>query len=173
MDDKLLEARLTAIEKRLNLVEFEDQSGKRQNKFDANKRKNTIHPKDMEEGKLAYVGKYVSDDGGLYTFSGDNIHIKYSLEIDYAEMAKVMEAFSRVERVHILRLLLSKRMTANQIMSILGFKTTGKLYHHLSKLEDLGLLSKKNEYYFIKPKKVGASLLVFAAVERLLMNDEH
>ena len=172
MDEKELESRLTAIEKALNLTKVGENSQNESRNFNSFVRRNTVDPKDMPEGEIAYIGNYVNEDGGKYRFGADGNEIKFTLKnVDNIEMAKFMEAFSRPERIQILRLLLAKKRTASELMKILNYKTTGKLYHHLSKMEDLGLLEKNNEYYSIKPRKVGASLLIFTAVSKMLRKE--
>lgn len=171
MKEKELEARLSVIEKILNL---NSEVGSKIMAKSCNSvvKRNTVDPKEMPEGRIAYVGNYVNEDGGQYSFGVDNNEIKFTLNnVDNVEMSKFMEAFSRPERVEILRLLLKKSRTANELMRILSYNTTGKLYHHLSKMEDLGILTKTNEFYSIKPKKVGACLLIFTAVNKVLRKD--
>ena len=110
MHEKELESRLTAIEKALNLTKVGENSQNESSNFNSFVRRNTVDPKDMPEGEIAYVGNYVNEDGGKYRFGADGNEIKFTLKnVDNIEMAKFMEAFSRPERIEILRLLLGKK----------------------------------------------------------------
>ena len=134
MNIEELTKRVEAIEEKLSSLAKSDEikgcSDERspfpKSKWDTFERHHTVHPKDMEVGTIAYVGSYVDDEGGSYQFGADGNRIRSCLDVDFEEMAKLMEAFSKPERVNILRLLLSKRMTAFELMQHLCFKTTGK-----------------------------------------------
>lgn len=129
--------------------------------------KNTIDPSEMQEGYVAYVGKYKSLNFHT-TFGADKSSIRDSLGKDSDEIAKVLDAFASPERIEIIKKLMEKHMTAKELMKELNFKTTGKLYHHLSFLDKLGMLKKENEEYRINGPYMSCIILIFTAVAKIL-----
>lgn len=157
-------SRLEEMEHRLKKMEGVTQDQK-QEKF----KNATIRPKDMEEGRMAYVGKYESSDGSMgSTFGADNIKISKLFETNSFEMAQVIDAFSSEDRINIVKTLIQKSLTARQLMDELNFSTTGKLYHHLSFLEKIGVIRKDSEEYHVSARYISCVLLIFAGVQSII-----
>lgn len=156
--------RLEEIEYRLKRMEGGTQDQKRE-KF----RNATINPKDMEEGRMAFVGKYESFDRSMgSTFGADNIKISKLFETNSFEMAQVIDAFSSEDRINIVKILIQRSLTARQLMEELNFSTTGKLYHHLSFLEKIGVIRKDSEQYHVSARYISCVLLIFAGVQSII-----
>ena len=133
-----------------------------------------INPKDIEEGVLIFAGNYKIDDGsGKSCFASQRSNIKGVLNVDSFEMSKIMNAFASEERVNIIKALMTKKMTAKEIMDELGFTTTGKLYHHLSALEKLHVIFKEQDYYIIDSRYIGCIALLFTAAEQILRKQSY
>lgn len=115
------------------------------------------------DGLLAYEGKFTSNDRSIGSVFGNN-HIKIAslFESEPEDVAKIMDAFSAPERIMIIQNLMNMHLTAKQLMQILKFKTTGKLYHHLSFLEKLGFIEKRSDKYGIKGYYISSIVLIFA-----------
>lgn len=156
--------RLEEMEYRLKKMEGETQGQKHKMV-----RKATINQKDMEKGIMAYAGNYESPEGKLgSTFGADNIKISKLFETNSFEMAQVVDAFSSEERINIVKTLIQKRLTARQLMEELNFSTTGKLYHHLSFLEKIGVIRKDGEEYHVSARYISCVLLIFAGVQSII-----
>lgn len=135
---------------------------------------NTIQPSEMEEGRFAYVGKYKSKDGTIgSTFGADNNNIFSVLECNSFEMAKVIDAFSSEDRINIVKELIQRRLTARQLMEKLQFPTTGKLYHHLSFLEKIGVIRKDADQYHVSARYISCVVLIFMGVEKIVRNSSN
>ena len=131
-----------------------------------------IEPKDIPENSFTYTGRYSSLDGksgSEFGGSCNDIH-KAIFENNYnvSELSNIINAFATEERINIIKCLLQKRLTAKQLMEELKFKTTGKLYHHLTILENLGIIFKQNETYIIQGYAIGHIILILDSAARLL-----
>ncbi len=156
--------RLEEVDYRLKKLEGEMQN-KKQEKF----RNVIVNPKDVEEGRMAYVGRYESSDKSIgSTFGADNVNISKLLKTNSFEMAQVVDAFSSEDRINIVKNLIQRSLTARQLMKELNFSTTGKLYHHLSFLEKIGVIRKDNEEYHVSARYISCILLIFAGVQSII-----
>lgn len=165
MEDKILE-KLKNIEDRVAKLE----NTKREKKQEIGPRNSTIDPSLMKVGTMAYVGRYETENTGS-TFGADCINIDSLLNTNSFEMAKVIDAFSSEERIRIIKELMKSRMTGRQLMEKLNFSTTGKLYHHLSFLEKIGVIKKyDSETFTISGRYISCVLLIFAGVEKIIRN---
>lgn len=156
--EKELLERLARLEERLDKVE-----GKNDEEPESSKR-----AKDMKVGTLTYSGKYESTDGGTKATFGGDISIDKILKINSKDLAQVIDAFSSEDRIDIVKLLLKKALTAKEIMDILNFPTTGKVYHHLSFLEKLGIIKKDNEKYWISSRYISCVIFMMLGVSQIL-----
>ena len=153
-----LEERLKELESRLEKLESKVRHDE----------KSMQEAKALNVGMLTYRGKYESSDRKIgSTFAGD-VSIDKILKMNSNEVAHVIDAFSTEERVDIVKLLLKKPLTAKEIMEILNFPTTGKVYHHLSFLEKLGIINKNNEKYSIAGKSVACVVLIMLGVSQII-----
>lgn len=124
----------------------------------------------MNVGSLSYRGKYKSPDGKIKSTFASNVMVSGILKINSKSLAMIIDAFSSEERVDIVKLLLKKALTAKEIMEILNFPTTGKVYHHLSFLEKLGIIEKNNEKFLVKEKCVEHIILMMLGASQILKN---
>lgn len=165
MEKELLD-RLSQLEVRLDKLE------KSHCQDTGNVKRGKADPADLNVGMMSYCGKYESPDGEIgSTFEGD-VSITKILKINSKDLAQVIDALSSEERLDIIKLLLKKPLTAKEIMEILNFSTTGKVYHHLSFLEKLGIIRKKNEKFSISGKSVSCVLFVMLGVSQILEGRE-
>lgn len=154
--------RISRLESRLNKLE----------NLKSQEQKGLIEAEEMNVGIMTYRGKYESPDGQIgSTFAGD-ISIDNILKINSKKLAQVVDAFSSEERIEIVKLLLKKSLTAKEILQILNFQTTGKVYHHLSFLEKLGIIEKHNEKFLISAKYVQCVVLIILGVAQILKEKE-
>ncbi len=166
------------VQKLSNKVDFLEE---RMNKQDISAKKtkavfhsNTIQPSEMEEGRFAYVGKYKSKDGTMSaTFGADNNSIFGVFDCNSFEMARVIDAFSSEDRINIVKELIQRSMSARQLMEKLQFPTTGKLYHHLSFLEKIGVVRKDSDQYHVSARYISCVVLIFMGVEKIVRNSQN
>jgi len=78
------------------------------------------------------------------------------------------DAFSSEDRINIVKTLIQRSLTARQLMDELNFSTTGKLYHHLSFLEKIGVIRKDSEEYHVSARYISCVLLIFAGVQSII-----
>lgn len=158
--------KINTLEARLNKLEDTPE-----NIFKTKSHHYTISPDKMDVGRFAYVGNYQSDDGSMgSTFGADSLLINKLFDCPSFEMAKVIDAFSSEDRIDIVKQLVKQSLTARQLMDILKFQTTGKLYHHLSFLEKIGVIRKDSEHYHVSAKFISCVVLIFAGVEKIVKN---
>lgn len=163
-NEKNILNRLEELEYRLKRMEGGTQEQKREHFRNA-----TIRPEDMEEGRMAFVGKYSAPDGSMgSTFGSDNIKISKLFETNSFEMAQVIDAFSSEDRINIVKALIQRSLTARQLMDELNFSTTGKLYHHLSFLEKIGVIRKDDDQYHVSARYISCVLLIFTGVQSII-----
>ena len=163
MENKIL-SKLEELEARLNKMEDANIQPQKENYKNA-----TISPSEIEVGRMAYVGRYESKDGKLgSTFGSDKVQITKLFETNSFEMAKVIDAFSSEDRLNIVKLLIQRSLTARELMDELKFATTGKLYHHLSFLEKIGVIRKDCEQYHVSARYVSCVVLIFAGVQSII-----
>ena len=113
--------KLDNLEERLTKLENGE---KKFNKNNFTKRA-IISTEEIEDGKMAFVGKYESLDKTMTAkFGDDNVDIARLLECNSFEMAKVVDAFSSEERINIVKKLIQKCFTARELMEELNFSTT-------------------------------------------------
>ncbi len=157
-----LAERISRLEDRLEALE----KGKSQ------KEKSLAEANEMKVGMLSYRGKYSSPDGQIKsTFAGD-VSIQKIFRTNSKDLAQVIDAFSSEDRIDIVKLLVKKPLTAKEIMEILNFPTTGKVYHHLSFLEKLGIIKKFNDKFLISARYVECVLFVMLGVAQILKEGE-
>lgn len=166
MEKEILK-KLAAMENRLAALEKGDETTR---KKDSKQRKETIlHPSEMEVGIMAYTGRYESEDGMLgSTFGAERVEIGKLLSISSFEIARVIDAFSSEERIGIIKELMRQSLRAKGLMERLGFATTGKLYHHLSYLEKLGIVRRDGEKYHIVARYISCIVLIFAGAGKIV-----
>ena len=133
-----------------------------------------VDPKDLEMGHFTYAGRYKSLDGSMEsTFGASDVWIANLLECNSFEMAKVIDAFSSEDRINIIKELIQRCMTAKQLMDKLNFQTTGKLYHHLSFLEKIGVIRKDGEEYHVSARYISCVILIAMGVERIISKNNN
>lgn len=163
MENKELLEKIEKIEKRVVLLENKN---KEVNKM---KFKDITNPNELENGRLVYAGKYKTHDGTVSAIFGSNvITVGEILKYDSVALANIIDAFSSVERIDIIKKLMEQSYTAKDLMEILNFTTTGKIYHHLSHLEKLGVITKYNDYYHISARFVGSIVLILEGAGKIL-----
>ena len=154
--------RLDAMERRIQKIESKE--GVLQNKPT-----DSILPDNVELGYMKYAGRYVSDDGTMSSiFGDDNLEISDLFKCNSFEMAKVIDAFSSEERINIVKELIKNCLTARELMERLKFQTTGKLYHHLSFLEKIGVIRKDGEQFHVSARYINCIVLIFAGVQKII-----
>ncbi len=133
-----------------------------------------VEPEELKENIFTFAGKYVSKNGAIKSCFGASISSINSTLDKYnsLDLAKIIDAYANEERLNIIKLLLQNKMTAKELMDKLNFRTTGKLYHHLSILENLGIIYKKNEVYNIQGYAIGVSIMILDGSARLIRRYE-
>ena len=150
--EQMILDKLENMEKRIELIEGAKQSDNQVKKM---VRHYTISPEEVEFGHMAYVGRYKSKDNTMSsTFGDDYVEIEKLFESNSFEMAKVIDAFSSEERVNIVKELIQESLTTRELMDRLKFQSTGKLYHHLSFLEKIGVIRKDCEQFHVSAKYI-------------------
>ena len=134
-----------------------------------------ISPEDLKPNIFTFAGNYLSKDGSIGSRFGACIsQIDLSLNYNSTELAKILEAYANEDRLNIIKLLLESALSAKELMEKLNFKTTGKLYHHLSILENLGIIYKNNEVYHLHSYSIGCSIMIINSASRLISRfEEH
>jgi len=161
--------KLDNMEKRLDVLE-----GLKVEQKQCDMQKVFYSPHSMPVGYVAYAGKYVSLDKSMSsTFGADSFEIAKVMECNSFEMAKVIDAFSSEDRINIVKELMQRQMTAKQLMDKLNFQTTGKLYHHLSFLEKIGIIRKSNDHYYVAASYISCIILIAMGVERIIRKNNN
>lgn len=164
--DKILK-KLEEIDARLGALENKNKEERK------DVPRGAIHPDNLEVDEIGYAGRYESESGRVgATFGVGSTSIKKVLKRDSFELAKTINAFASEERVEIVKALLNKSQTANELMERLGFSSTGKLYHHLSFLEKIGVINKKDDKYGVVGRFIGSILVMFTAADKIIKNNE-
>ena len=164
--EEMILEKLNNLETRINTLE-----GKGENNSEIRKdiKHYIISPDKVEEGHLALVGKYKSEDSSMQaSFSDDYIEISSLFKSDSSEMAKVIDAFSSEERINIVKELIQNTLSAKELMDRLKFPSTGKLYHHLSFLEKIGVIRKDGESFHVSAKYISCIVLIFTGVTKII-----
>lgn len=94
------------------------------------------------------------------------------LSVDSFDAARFLGAFASAERINIIKLLLNNNYSANEIINKLNFATTGKLYHHLNFLINIGVVKNESGIYKIPQNLVGSIQLVLTTVCMLSKRNE-
>lgn len=164
MEEKDLIERIDALEERVKALE-----GKHNKETKLTKFKDDVDPKELENGRLVYAGKYKTEDGSVSSIFGSNVaSVDEILKYDSTELASIIDAFSSVERINIIKELMRRSYTAKDLMENLNFSTTGKIYHHLSHLEKIGIISKYNDYYHVSARFLGSIILIFEGAGNII-----
>lgn len=162
----------TILEKLNNMENrIAELEGKTKIKLSKNKDVNhyIVSPDKVEFGHLALVGRFKSEDSSMEaSFSDDYIEINDLFKSNSAEMAKVIDAFSSEERINIVKELIQHTLSAKELMDKLKFPSTGKLYHHLSFLEKIGVIRKDGESYHVSAKYISCIVLIFTGVTKII-----
>lgn len=158
MENNELIERISQIESRLEKLE--------ENK--TNEQKVLQETADLNVGKLKYGGKYESPNRNIRANFAGEVSIDKILKTNSKDLAQVIDAFSSEERLDIVKLLLKKSLSAKEIMDILNFPTTGKVYHHLSFLEKLGIIKKYDDKFSISAKYVQCVVFIMLGVYEIL-----
>lgn len=133
-----------------------------------------VEPEDLQPNIFTFAGSYLSKDGSIAAKFGaciDKINVSLN-QYHNTELAKIIDAYANEERINIIKHLLDHSMSAKELMEALSFKTTGKLYHHLSILENLGIIYKRNEVYHIQGYAIGCSIMMLSSAARLIRRYE-
>jgi len=80
---------------------------------------------------------------------------------------KVLNAISTPERYLILKSLIERAKTANEIREEMKYKTKGRAYHHLNYLLAASVISKEGDYFKIESSKIGSILTIALGIEML------
>ncbi len=159
---------LTEIDTRLKNIESKLNENINQSVVSVNQQKNPKFKKLLDDtpvGTITYYGKYQSVNGDISSqFGADTMLISNYLKVNSKDVANIMGAFANEDRIDILKLLIKQVLTAKEIMEILDFPTTGKVYHHLQFMEKLGVIVKKNEKFVVKANFVACFVLMFASI---------
>lgn len=156
--------KLESMETRLNKLE-----GRNEEKSVTLNHTTTVSPDEMDPNTVAFVGRFTSLDGNVRSkFGHYRFEIKTLYDCNSFEMAQVIDAFANEDRVNIIKELMTRNMTAKELMDKLGFQTTGKLYHHLSFLEKIGVLKKDGEVYHINARYVSCIVLIAVGVAQII-----
>lgn len=167
---KSLQSEIQKLNERVSALEQKLQKEESMTTHKNNISDDKIVPYEVQQGKMTYSGKYQSPDGTMGATFGANCDVMRLLQSDSFKLANVLSAFSSQERIGILKQLVQYKQTANQLMQSLDFKTTGKLYHHLSFLEKTGLVMKSGERFHVTTKYIGFLLLIFAGAKGIAGN---
>ena len=163
MENSVIVERLNKLEKRVSRLE-----GKGKEDYGKEFSNSIKNPQDMREGLMVYAGKFKSKDGSVGSVFGTNCcQIDNVLDFNSTELANIIDAFASAERLDIIKELMKKSCSAKELMEILKFNTTGKLYHHLSFLEKLGVVAKNSDVYHVSARFVSCILLILAGAGNL------
>lgn len=163
--EKMVLAKLERIEQRIDAIENKPTESPQKRKV----KHYTVSPEEVEYGHMAFVGRYTSKDGSMGSTFGDGcVEINELFKCNSFEMAKVIDAFSSEERIDIVKELINNTLSAKELMERLKFQSTGKLYHHLSFLEKIGVIRKDREHFNISAKYISCIILIFTGVNKII-----
>ena len=102
-------------------------------------------------------------------FGGTDVSLSYSKSFDsicVEGIAAAAEVFTNPRRIEILKVLAFDDLTASEIAQKTGL-VGGQLYHHLSNLENAGLISKENDKYKAAQGTYGLLTSLLAVLGRM------
>ena len=108
--------------------------------------------------KTQFVSWFENDD--VTAVTKFDCSIEKLKKIDSFEVERFLGAIANAERIEIIKLLMEKNCTASEIMEKRNYSTTGKLYHHLNFLTNVGLVKNDNGTYHIRASRAGVILAV-------------
>lgn len=165
-----LEKRLGEIERKLALL-GEEKHFKEDLGISEPEKRNQLENevKKVLNGKtgIRCFGWFAREDGSKSSISEYDADTKTLFDIDSFDAERFLGAFASAERIEIVKYLMQKDSTANELMSSLNFATTGKLYHHLNFLTNIGLVVNNGGVYTIPANMLGIVQVVFMAVQIL------
>ena len=103
---------------------------------------------------IRFFSFYKGKNNNLEAESWYDIDEKLLLSVDGFDAERFLSAFASSERMNIIKLLLDRNMTANELLNELKFATTGKLYHHLNFLINIGVVKNESGIYHIPENMV-------------------
>jgi DNA-binding HxlR family transcriptional regulator len=126
---------------------------------------NRIEPiteQEVGQGLVAYAGAVRAERGELlweYERSTQQL-----LEANTESLAKVFNAIGSEVRLDIVKLLLQKPLTSQQLQETLQLSSSGPLYYHLKELMAAGIISQPSRNtYQVAPQRIIPFLAVLAA----------
>ncbi|MBN2369137.1 MAG: helix-turn-helix domain-containing protein [Vicinamibacteria bacterium] len=85
------------------------------------------------------------------------------VDLDPDRLAQVLTALAHSARLVLLRSLLEKARTSQELQAVLGVSSPGQLYHHLKELLAAGIVTQaRRSHYEIAPRQVVPLLTVLA-----------
>ena len=168
--EQMIIEKLDNMEKRISAIEGKSANTEQVKKL----RHYTVSPEEVEFGHMAFVGRYKSADGSMCsTFGDDYVDIDSLFKDNSFEMAKIIDAFSSEERINIVKELIQNTLSAKELMDRLKFQSTGKLYHHLSFLEKIGVIRKDGESFHVSARYINCVVLIFAGVTNIIRKNNY
>jgi DNA gyrase subunit B len=120
------------------------------------------------KGAVEYYGAYQNGNRG-YLRHQEYLAVERLLEMDLEDVAKVLFAVANRQRLAVLTSILEKPRTANELVELLGFGTTGQAYHHLKALQSADLVTVEDGgCYAFRPHRVHGFLMILAGVHDTL-----
>lgn len=121
---------------------------------------------------IRFFSFYKSKNSDLEAVSWYDMAEDLLLSVDSFDAERFLSVFASAERMNIIKLLLDKNYSANELLKELNFATTGKLYHHLNFLINIGVVKNESGIYSISDNMVGSIQLIFSAVCILAKRNE-
>lgn len=133
-----------------------------------------VQSTDLPPNVFTFAGNYISSDGSIGSRFGAWISDLNCVMADENtfEISKIIDAYANEDRIKIIKCLLQRSMSAKELQEVLKFNTTGKLYHHLSTLENIGIIYKQNEVFHMTGYAIGCSLMFLDSASRLIRRYE-
>lgn len=122
-------------------------------------------------GALAYAGTFIGGDLEAQSQSmwSSSLPTEELMHLnDNHLVEKVLSSVGNSQRMAILLELLKKPRTAIQLIEVLGFNSTGQIYHHLKPLLSADIIQEAKGVYAVIPYRVQGIIMLLAGVHDLI-----
>ena len=120
----------------------------------------------VHENGMCCLGNFQKDTTG----SRWDLHFNITsiLGMENNTVAKVLSVFSNPYRFSILKALLSKPMSVNELVTELNLNTTGQVYHHLNALIAANIVINTDNGYSIAGWRISGIMMILGGVDSLI-----
>ena len=123
-------------------------------------------------GCVSCRGLYKSEEKEYYWETGLSSENKL-LDIDNSKSTVIFSALASKERFAILKEIIKRPTSVNELIDNLGFSTTGQVYHHIKVLQNAGFIFQSERgYYEFCESRMGALMMLLCGIQDMLADKD-